>query len=272
MASPGLSPETIGGGLRFARMLARRDLHNRYVSSYAGFAWNIGVPLLNALISVIVFSVLMSGRMGERYGDIPFALFYFVPFSLWTVFSEVASRSTGILREYSYLINKIAFPVWVIPMIPFASALIGQAVMLALVALLLVYFQIPLADTFPVYLLLWGVMMLFTAGVAYLVSALSLYIPDLVQAVPVGVNILFWLTPILYPATLVENYGVEWVSNLIMNYNFFHYLVDNTRHAVFGSAQVDWTAVLVISAVAVSMLILGVAVFRKLQSGFADVV
>ncbi|MGB5277655.1 MAG: hypothetical protein WBP02_10855, partial [Gammaproteobacteria bacterium] len=100
-------------------MLIKRDLKNRYASSYAGMAWNIVVPLLNAIIYVIVFSILMKGRMGSYYSDIPFALFYFVPFSLWTVFADVVGRSPGILKEYAYLINKIAFPSWVLPLVPF---------------------------------------------------------------------------------------------------------------------------------------------------------
>ena len=142
-------------GLGLTWMLAKRDLQNRYASSYAGVAWNVGVPLLYSLINVVVFSILMTGRMGERYGNVPFALFYFVPFSLWAVFAEVVGRSPGILREYAYLINKIAFPAWVLPLIPLASALLSQAIILALTAGLMRYMHVPLAPTAWVYLLLW---------------------------------------------------------------------------------------------------------------------
>jgi len=255
-----------------AWMLARRDLKNRYASSYAGVAWNIGVPLLYALINVVVFSMLMSGRMGKHYGDIPFALFFFVAFSLWTLFSDVTIRSTGILREYSYLINKIAFPVWVLPLIPFASALLSQAVILFITVCLLAFFGVMPADTYPLYLVTWLILLIITTGVAYFVSALSVFVPDLVQAVPVGINILFWLTPILYPATLVENYGVSWISNLIIKYNPFHYLMDMSRHAVFGSAPFDWAMVGIVAILACLVLIAGVQVFRKLQPSFADVI
>ncbi len=253
-------------------MLAKRDLKNRYASSYIGIAWNIGVPLLYALINVIVFSVLMSGRMGERYGDIPFALFYFVPFSLWMIFAEVAARSTSILKEYAYLINKIAFPVWVLPLIPFASALVSQLVILLISVGLLFYFDVPIADTAGFYMLTWVILVTLTIGVAYLLSALSAFIPDMAQAVPIGVNILFWLTPILYPATLVENYGVVWIENIIINFNPFYYLIDMSRHAVFGSAQISWTIIGAMSLVSVLVLLLGTRVFHKLQPGFADVI
>ena len=195
-------------GLYLAWMLARRDLKNRYAASYAGVAWNVGVPLLMALVNVVVFSVLMSGRLGDRYAEIPFVAFFFIPFSLWTLFSESAARSPGILREYAYLVNKIAFPLWVLPLIPLGSALLSQLIMLTLAAALMIYLDVPVADTAAIYLLLWLIALLITIGVTYMTSALAVYVPDLAQAVPVGITILFWLTPILYPASLVEAGGV----------------------------------------------------------------
>jgi lipopolysaccharide transport system permease protein len=259
-------------GLVFAWMLAKRDLKNRYASSYAGVAWNIGVPLLYALINVIVFSILMTGRMGARYGDIPFALFYFVPFSLWAVFSEVVGRSPGVLKEYGYLINKIAFPSWVLPLVPLASALLSQAIILLLTCGMMWHLGIPPANTAGVFLLIWLISLVFTIGISYAVSALSVYVPDLAQATPVCINIVFWLTPILYPATLVEDGGALWVRNIIMNFNPFYYLVELSRHAVFGSAAVSWEVIGAMSLVASLTFAAGLFVFRKLQPGFADVI
>jgi ABC-type polysaccharide/polyol phosphate export permease len=258
--------------LRLSLALAKRDLSNRYASSYAGIAWNIGVPLLYAIINVVVFSILMKGRMGERYADIPFALFFFVPLSLWTFFSDVVSRSTGILREYSYLINKIAFPFWVLPLVPIASALLSQGIFLILIAGLMTYHGIFPADTASVYILIWITCVMLTLGVAYTVSAVAVYVPDLAQIVPITINIMFWLTPILYPATLVEQSGALWVRSLIMDYNPFFYIVEFSRHAVFGSSVISWSALTAIGLLSMATLFAGLLVFRKLKPGFADVI
>ncbi|MBF7728995.1 ABC transporter permease [Pseudomonas sp. N040] len=257
--------------LSLAWMLAKRDLLNRYAGSYAGVFWTIGVPLLYAIINVVVFSTLMSGRMGARYGDIPFALFYFLPFSLWSLFSEVVGRSTGILREYRYLVSKIAFPFWVLPLVPLASALLSQVIILLLAGGLMAYNGLTLGDMAAVYLLAWLACVLITLGIAYAVSALSVYIPDLTQIVPVVLNILFWLTPILYPATLVEEHGALWLRRLIMDCNPFYYLTEISRHAVFATAPVDWPALAVLLALGITLLVAGFALFRRLKSGFADV-
>ena len=257
--------------LLLAWMLAKRDLLNRYAGSYAGVFWTIGVPLLYALINVVVFSTLLSGRMGARYGDIPFALFYFIPFSLWILFAEVVGRSTGILSEYRYLVSKIAFPFWVLPLIPLASALLSQAIILLLAFGLMLHYEISIGNTVAIYLLVWMACLLLTLGVAYAVAALSVYVPDLGQIVPVVVNILFWLTPILYPATLVEEHGALWVRKLIMDWNPFYYLTEISRHAVFATAEVDWMALALLLLLGAGVLLAGFALFRRLKSGFADV-
>jgi ABC-type polysaccharide/polyol phosphate export permease len=257
--------------LSLAWMLARRDLKNRYATNYAGIAWNVLVPLLYALINVVVFSILMKGRMGERYGNLPFALFYFVPFALWSFFAEVIGRSTYILREYGYLINKIAFPFWVLPLVPLASAFLNQLILFVIAAVLMVANGIGPASSAYLFVAVWAIAVVLTVGLAFAVSAVAMYVPDLAQIVPVGVNILFWLTPILYPATLVETQGALWVRSLIMEFNPFSYLVEMSRQSVFGTAPVALGALAGLAALSALVLAAGLLVFRKLKSGFADV-
>lgn len=267
-----MNPTHILHCLNLAWVLARRDLKTRYASSYAGMVWHIGVPLIYTLINVLVFSILVKGRMGDRYGDIPFALFYLVPFSLWTFFAEVVNRSTGILREYRYLVNKIAFPFWVLPLVPVASALLTQLIVIAMAGAVMVYHGIVPGASLGWYLYLWGICVVLTLGVAYASAALAVYIPDLAQIVPITVNIMFWLTPILYPAALVNEYGAAWVSNLILHYNPFFYLVEMTRDAVFGTGAIEPMTLAGLSLFAAGCFLAGFMLFRKLKRGFADVI
>jgi len=260
----------LAGGLRLAIMLSRRDMRTRYANSYAGAAWSIALPLIFALVNVAVFSVLMTGRMGAQYGDVPFALFYFIPFSLWTLFVEVAGRSTSILREYSYLITKIAFPTWVIPLVPFASALISQAIMFVIIILLLIAKGVVPAHDAWIFAVIWAFSLIMTIGVSYLLSSLAMYIPDLGQLVPVFTTIAFWLTPILYPAQMAHN-GPMWFRSIVMHFNPFYYMVESSRLAVLSADGVPWWYVAIFGCFAVVVLVIGTTVFNKLKAGFADV-
>ena len=233
--------------------------------------WNIGIPLFNAMIMAVIFSVLMGGRMGADYGDVPFVLFYFIPFSIWIVFADVIGRSTTILREYSYLVSKIAFPFWVLPLIPLASALINQAVILTIVFVLLQYFNISLAATAPMYLLIAAMTLVLTIGLAYFIAAISAYLPDMSQIMPIALNILFWLTPILYPATMVEQSAPNWVKSIITQANPFYYLAEYSRYALLTGKQIPLEALAIMLSLFILIMMTGFYVFNKLKPGFADV-
>lgn len=257
--------------VRLGWSLAKRDLRNRFASSYLGVAWNVGVPLLFALVNVVVFSVLMTGRMGPRYSDVPFALFYFVPFVLWSMFAEVVSRSTGIIKEYSYLVTKIAFPYWLLPLVPFASAFLTQLILFGVVAVLMVFYGVTPSPHAWTFVVLWALNLLMTIGAAYLISAISVYITDMAQIVPVVINIMFWLTPILYPSALVEANGSQTFRAVALHANPFYYLVEASRTAVFGPGVISTHALVLLAAIVATVLLVGALVYRKLKPGFADV-
>ena len=257
--------------LRLAWMMGRRDLRNRYAASIAGAAWLVGVPLLYAVINVFVFSILMSGKMGERYGDVPFSLFYFSAFTVWTLFSEVMNRSTSILREYAYLINKIAFPVWVLPLVAFASALLTQLIVLGItVALMFWYGRVP-SHALVLYPVVWACTVILTMGLCYGVSAVSVFIPDMAQVVPVCVSILFFLSPILYPPSLVEASAGGWAKRILMDWNPFFYLVEAARAALIGTGPFPWRFLAVAGIAALISALGGALLFNRLKKGFADV-
>lgn len=253
-------------------MLIMRDLKNRYANSYAGFAWNVVVPLFNALILAIVFSALMNGRMGMDYGNVPFVLFYFIPFSLWTVFAEVIGRSTGIIREYDYLINKIAFPFWVLPMVPLGSAMLSQAIIFSIIGGLLFYLKIKVASTALLFPVIWLISIVLTIGVSYTVAAISAYLPDMAQIMPLFLNILFWITPILYPPSLVQQHAPAWTRNIIIDYNPFFYISEYSRYTILSGREIPIYNLLILTGIACTLLLLGVLIFHKLKAGFADVI
>jgi lipopolysaccharide transport system permease protein len=253
-------------------ILSKQDLRNRYATSYGGLAWLIGVPLVNALVMAVVFSALMSGRMGIDYGEAPFVLFYFIPFSLWILFAEMLSRSTSILNEYGYLINKIAFPFWVLPVVPLMSALLSQVIIIGIVCILMAYLDVSPSGLSAWYGLIWLIALVLTVGASYLISAISVYLPDMAQVVPIGLNLLFWMTPILYPPSLVEANAPEWLQLLILEANPFYYLAEYSRAAILSSHDIPIYNLAVLGFAAILALIIGLYTFRKLKSGFADVI
>lgn len=258
-------------GIRLARTLALRDLKNRYASSYAGIGWHILVPLVFVVINVIVFSILIKGRMGAHYGDVPFALFYLAPLTLWSFFADVVNRSTGIVAEHRFLVHRIAFPLWILPLIPLGAALLNQGIMIAVTAGLLIHYDIMPSMSLWIYGLLWLTCLFLSLGVGYIISALAVFIPDMAQIVPIVVNILFWLTPILYPATLVAEHGSPWVQNVILHFNPFCHIAESARQALFSTGHPDPLVITLLLTGSIALFGLGAWIYRKMQPAFADV-
>lgn len=257
--------------VRLAWLLAKRDLRNRYASSYAGFVWAIGVPLVYALINIVVFSLLMRGQMGERYGNVPFTVFYFVALSQWIMFAEVVPRSANIIREYSYILKtRVGFPVWIIPLIPLASAFVTQLVIALLCAIYMWAHNLAPSPSTPIIFFVWLTSITITVGVALIVASISVFIPDMNQIVPIVINVIFWLTPILYPPSMVSaaSPAIQWI---IVGINPFYYVTEAARLSVFGAASEIWKDILVAAIYGITFMILGSYVFRKLRPGFTDV-
>lgn len=276
-AASTITPRKTGGAvslpraLHMAWTLSLRDMSSRYASSYAGALWNIAAPLLQSLVTMAVFSILMNGRMGDRYGDVPFPVFFFVALSLWQPFSEIVARASGILPQYKFLISKIVYPVWTLPLVTVPSAILNQLIVLAIAVALMIYYGIAPGPLWWGYLVATAVMLLLGIGIAYSVSAFAAYVPDVAQLTPIVLTILFWLTPILYSPAIVETGGVTAARAVIMDYNPLYHIVENARHSVFGTAAPNWLTLGSTSFVALLFLFFGIAMFRKLRPGFADI-
>jgi ABC-type polysaccharide/polyol phosphate export permease len=253
-------------------ILAKRDMTNRYANSFFGTSWNVGVPLIYASVNAIVFSILMGNRLGVHELKVPYVLYYFIPFSLWVYFSDVVNRSTGIFREYKHLITKISFPFWVVPLIPIVSAFLNQFILFTIILFLFFFFKIPLSISCFTFFFLWILNLLLTIGCSYLVSSISVYIPDFSQIIPLGLNILFWITPILYPIELVQKNGHILVQTIIISLNPFSHMAILSRESLLGDLSLHGSSILFFTTFSIIMFTLGILFFKKLKSGFADVI
>ena len=100
--------------------LAKNDFKTRFAGSYLGIVWAFVQPIVTVLVYWFVFQV------GMRNGDIngkPFIVWYIPAYLVWTFFSEAFSASANSVREYSYLVKKVNFPIFSIPVVKVISAL-----------------------------------------------------------------------------------------------------------------------------------------------------
>jgi lipopolysaccharide transport system permease protein len=243
--------------------LAWRDLTVRYKQSTVGVLWAVLQPLLLAAAFTLFF-----GRLaGLGADDVSYALATFVALLPWQLVAfGVFSASESVVRGQD-LVTRVYFPRILIPLAPFAVALVDFCAAFA-VALLWVTIASPsltLAIAWvPVFLLL---ALVTAVGVGCWLAALNVRFRDVQVAVPLLVQLWFFCTPIAYPSSIVpEQWRVAFAVNPMVT------AVDGFRAALLGSPDLQLQAVAVSVSVAVALLLTGVGFFWRTEDTIADVV
>ena len=212
----------------------RRELFSRYLGSVTGLAWAFLHPL--ALLAVYHFVFTTIFRTGPMNGK-SFLLFVAIALWPWLAAQEALSRGTVSIAGYAGLIRKVAFPH---ELIVYASVTASLALQFAgYLAVLVVLALLGEPVRFQGLLLavpLWIVLAVAVTGITLALAALQVFIKDIEHILMPVLMILMYLTPILYPLSLVPESVKPWVAA-----NPFGYLVDRLRDALLeGQLGLDW--------------------------------
>jgi lipopolysaccharide transport system permease protein len=243
--------------------LAWRDLTVRYKQSTIGVLWAVLQPLLLAAAFTAFFGKLAGlGSDGDSY-----ALATFVALLPWQLVAfGVFAASESVVRGQD-LVTRVYFPRILIPLAPFAVALVDFCAAFA-VALLWVIIASPSLTLALAWVPLFLLLALVTAvGVGCWLAALNVRFRDVQVAVPLLVQLWFFCTPIAYPSSIVPE---EW--RVVFAVNPMVTAVDGFRAALLGTPDLQLQAVAVSFAVAVALLLTGVGFFWRTEDTIADVV
>lgn len=246
-------------------MLTRRDMRARYFGSMLGVFWCFAQPAVTIGLFWFVFEVGMKAQQAQGH---PFSLWITCGMLPWFFFNDTLLASTTAITESPYLVKKVVFRVSVLPVVKLMSAL---AVHLGLLALMLAMFWAqghpPRWQNLQAFYYLGGLMLL-SLGLGWAASALTVFLRDVGQALAVGLQILFWTTPILWDLERLP----EGLRNLLAH-NPLNYVVDGYRQA-FIQGQWFWerpAAALEFWLVCGAVFCIGAVVFERLRPHFADV-
>jgi lipopolysaccharide transport system permease protein len=190
----------------------RRELTLRYSGSLLGGAWQLIGPAVTIAIFTVVFSEVMRARLpgtGDRFG---YAIFVCAGIAGWTLFSEIVGRSQRVFLDNANLIKKAPFPRGTLLAIQAIASLVGFTVfvglVLALLALLGRWPGWPLLAVVPLAAVLAGL----AVALGLIAAVLNVFFKDIGQAIPLVLQFWFWLTPIVYPASILPPAWRHWLA------------------------------------------------------------
>jgi ABC-type polysaccharide/polyol phosphate export permease len=245
------------------RMWVQYSVHSRYSQAVLGVLWIILLPLSTAFVMSVVFSQIMR----IHTGNVPFIAFFLagsVPFSL---FSQSISGGMRSILGAMGLINQIYFPREIIVVSALGEALVDAFFMFCA---MLVIDSIVHVFPNPMYLILPLIVLIQVAlslGLMLLTSWLTVLIRDIPQLVSVALQILFYLSPIIYPVSIVPHR-----YQFLINLNPVGLLIVAYRDIIVYGRQPDWFSLVYPAALAIAVLIFGYRHFKANEDRFADMI
>jgi ABC-type polysaccharide/polyol phosphate export permease len=250
--------------------LAQRELRARYKKSILGWLWSLINPAATLLIYSLVFGFFLKVEPPVAgNGELKvFALYLFCGLVIWNFFSGTVNGAIMALESSGGLLNKVYFPP-AIPAIANMVTVLLQAVIegFILVAVMLVVGNASLTFLlFPVLLVFVG---MFSLGLGLFLSVFNVYYRDVGYLVGIGMQILFYLTPIVYTMQLVEAAGGARLVRLF-SLNPMTQYVQWSRDAFYLLRWPGWPSWLGVIAVSVLTLVVGWAVFVRKARNIAE--
>ena len=191
----------------------KREFQARYRNSLFGALWTVLNPLSMIVVYTVIFSQIMRARLPGVDDGLAYSVYLCAGLLTWGLFSEITLRSQSMFLENANLLKKISFPRICLPVIVLLNAGINFAIILALFfGFLLISGRLPgmaLLALIPLLL----VQVIFAAGLGMILGILNVFFRDVGQMFGICLQFWFWLTPIVYPLSILPP-GIQHLISL----------------------------------------------------------
>lgn len=239
-----------------------RDIKVRYKQTFLGVTWAVLQPL-----AMMVVFTLFFGRLAKIPSEgVPYPVFAYTALIAWQIFSRSITESSTSLVTDQRLITRVYFPRIIVPVSTVLAAMVDFAIATALLFGLMFFFGLlPSANIIWLPLFI-GLMLITALGIGFWLSALNMEYRDVQYTIPFLNQLLLFLTPVVYPSSLVpENFQfIYWLNPMVG-------VIEGFRWAVLGIGSGP-SPILMVSAVAALIIFVGgIYFFRWRERTFVDI-
>ena len=240
-----------------------RDIKVKYKQTVLGFAWAVLQPFL----MMIIFSVFFGKALNVPSDNIPYPIFVFSGLLLWNVFSTGVSNAGNSMVSNANIIKKIYFPRLIIPFSSILVSLFDFLMALMVYIGMLIYYQTNIDFIRMLIFIPSGLLIaiMSTFGIGTFLAALNIKYRDIRYVIPFLIQVLLFLTPVIYPISILPKL---WMKYLIA-INPMYSAIELFRSGIIEK-PLDYNLLLVSIISAFLFLLIGVFYFRKTEAYFAD--
>lgn len=239
------------------RELVHRDLTVRYKRSVLGFLWTMLHPLLLMLIFTIVFSALF------RFHTPHYETYFLSAYIAWNFFSQTTVNAMASIAWNGPLMKRVRVPPSVFTLSTVISGLVNAALSFVVLFAIMLVVGAPLHSSLAFLPVSIVIAALFTTGVSLALTAITIFFGDVREMVQAGLPALMYLTPIIYPISIVpERY--RWLVKL----NPLTYITEIVRDPVYYGILPSPMTLTLSLMISFGALAIGWIVFRHLAPHF----
>lgn len=249
-------------------VLAWRDISVRYKQTAVGALWAILQPFVQMVVFTFVFNGL--GRIDSGDGT-PYPIFVFVGLLIWQYYAGTLTNASASMVANAAIIQKVYFPRLIVPVTAATTGLVDLIVAVPILAGLMAYYgYAPRPAGLLLLPLLLAITVAASLGAGLFLASLNTRYRDVRYALPFAIQVLMFLTPVIYPVQALGRYPAA--RALVLWLNPIAGVIDAARASLLGRGAVDWHALAISSLVSILFLVLGLSYFRSTERYFADIV
>lgn len=252
-------------------LFVKRDVITVYKQTVLGPLWYLIQPLFTS----ITFTIIFNNVAGINTGSVPPFLFNLAGITVWNYFTSCLNGTSDTFKANAGIFGKVYFPRLITPISVVISNLIKFGIQFFIFIVFYIYYYAQGADLslnitllfFPFLIIVMGVLGL---GLGMLISSTVTKYRDLVYLVGFGIQLLMYLSAVMYPMELIKTklpkYG--W----IVEYNPLAYIIETTRYMLLGIGQISPLGLIYTLIVTAGVFFGGILIFNKTEKTFIDTV
>jgi lipopolysaccharide transport system permease protein len=250
------------------RVFAWRDISVRYRQTALGVIWAIFQPLITMLIFTLIFNRMAKIESGDGS---PYPIFLYVGLLFWLFFSGTLTNASNSMVANAGMIQKVYFPRLIIPASTAVTGLVDLAVAsVVLIGMMVYYGYFPHLTGMLILPILLAIAVLASLGLGLFLASLNIKFRDVRHALPFVIQIMMYVTPVIYPVKMLDGHPVA--RNLMLWLNPIAGVISNARAGLLGTAPVDWHVMAISACTSVLFFFVGVYYFRATERYFADII
>jgi lipopolysaccharide transport system permease protein len=241
-----------------------RDLKVRYKQTVLGVVWVILQPVMTMIVMSVVF-----GKMARIPSEgIPYPIFAYTALLPWTFFSGGLSRAAGSMVSSANLVQKIYFPRLILPIAAVVDGIVDFLLAFIILIGMMVYYNMyPKVSMVWLLIPLLFLSMLAALGIGLWMAAFNVRYRDIRYIVPFMTQFWMYITPVVYPASLV---GHSW--KMVYSLNPMVGVINGFRWVLLNRGPSPGITIWISVIVSIVAVISGAMYFRRMEKTFADVI